>query len=99
MLQALPPRPPEGVGDDHRDLDAELVARGVAQCARRGVGVDRQQRDQALAADVRGVDAGVGADEAVVRLGDEHARTLADDAGRLPEHSLDLPQPPFLKDF
>src|ERR671916_387641 len=42
------------------------------------------------AARVRAVDAGVGADEAVVRLGDQHAPVHAHDAPRLVQHHLDV---------
>ena len=49
-----------------------------ADPARRGVGVDGQQGDSVVAGDVRGVDAGVGADPARVRLDDQHAALGAD---------------------
>ena len=60
-----------------------------SQRFRRGVRVDRQQRDRAQLLDVRGVDAGVRADEAVLRLADHHAVVHAHDARALAQHDLD----------
>ena len=58
----------------------------------RGVRIDGQQRHHVAAArpHVRGVDAAVGADEAVVGLGDEHAVGHPDDASSLSQDDLQL---------
>ena len=85
---AVPPRAAEGVGHDHRDLDAEALARSDAHDLAGGVGIDGEQRDEVFAADVGGVDAGVGALEAVPRLRDQHPADLPDHARRLAQHRL-----------
>src|SRR6266850_2356053 len=86
--EALAPRPPERVGDDHVHLGARARAHGVAKRARRAVGVHRQQRHH-VGVHVRLIDAGVGAYPAVVRLGHQHAAVHADDAARLAQDHLD----------
>ena len=60
--------------------------------AGRRVGVARQERHERArpGPDVRGVDAAVGADEPVRRLGDQHAVRHADDAAGLAQDDLDL---------
>ena len=70
---------------------APVASRSVSRMPpRRGVRVEREQHDVVAApADVRGVDAGVGADEAVARLRDEHAALHADDAHGLAQDDLD----------
>ena len=64
------PWPSEGVRDDDRDLEPEPGAEAVADLACRPVGIDRQQSSDAVG-NVREVDAGVGAHEAVTRLADD----------------------------
>ena len=86
------PRPPEAVRDDHRDVGAEPLAQPASDGVRRGVGVLRQQRHDVARSrsDVGGIDAAVGADEAVRGHGDDDATVHADDAPRLLEHHLHL---------
>ena len=89
VSQALAPRPPEGVADDHRHLFSGLFGDRIAQPAGGGVGVFGQQRDPAFR-DIRGVHAGIGADQAVVRLDHNHAGVHADNPAALAQHHLDL---------
>jgi hypothetical protein len=77
------PRATERVGDHHGDARTQRRA----QAARRPVGVLGQQ-DHRPRPGVRGVDAGVGAHEAVAGAADEHAALGAEDLGRLVEHDL-----------
>ena len=86
------PGAPERVGDHHARGDAGQLVEAVANAPRAGVGVDRQRDDGVFTGDVRGVDAGVGADEAVVGLADQHAADGADQPPRLVEDDLDLPR-------
>jgi hypothetical protein len=76
------PRAPEGVGDDDR------AAEPGAQRAGGGVGVVREQHERVRGARVGGVDAGVGAHEAVAGAADESAAIGAQDLSRLVEHHL-----------
>ena len=87
--EAAPPRPSERVGDDDRDVDAGAGAERVADVLGGAVGVDREQRGLA-GVDVRQVDAGVRAHEAVPRLADDEVAAPAHDAHRL---GLDEPVP------
>ena len=64
--EAGAPRAPERVRDDDRDLDAAPGAERVADVLGGAVGVDREQR-RVPVVDVREVDAGVRAHEAVTR--------------------------------
>ena len=86
------PRPAERIGHDDRHVDAEAGSHRGADAGRRGVGIARQERDERprIGPDVRRVDAAVGADEPVRRLGDEHAVLHAHDAAGLAEDDLDL---------
>ena len=62
----------------------------LAQPRGGGVGIHRQEADDVLTGDVRGVDARVRADEAVARLGDDDAAVHANDPAALPQDDLDL---------
>ena len=86
------PRAPQAVRDDDARGCPEAGPEPVPDPARGRVGVlGKQQHDlAALPANVAGVHAGVGKDEAVARLGDDHAVRHADDADRLPQDDLDL---------
>ena len=64
------------------------VGQGGAQRTRARVGVARQEDERAVLGGVGGVDAGVGAHEAVVGAADEHAALRAHDARRLVEDDL-----------
>src|SRR5262249_58593504 len=55
--EAEPPRPPEGVGDDDGDVDVVPSAQRVANVMGGAIGVDGQQRGEAVV-DVREIDAG-----------------------------------------
>ena len=79
----LPPRAPEGVAHDDADVAAGQFEEGRTQARRGGVGVDGEEDDRAGLRRVRRVDAARGADEAVVRLGDEERAPGAEDALRL----------------
>ena len=63
------PRPAEGVGHHHGDDDARARRQGVPDVAGRTVGVDGEKCGHACI-DVRQVDAGVGAHEALLCLAD-----------------------------
>ena len=80
--EPLAPRPAEGVGDDDGELVAGERPQPLAQRARGAVGVLGQQAG-GVRVHVGLVHARVGADEAVMRLHDEHALGLADDAPAL----------------
>ncbi len=69
---AQAPRPPEGIRDDDANLDARSPANALANGASAGVRVIRQKRDDIRLAHIRLVDPGVGAHEAVPRLGDQN---------------------------
>ena len=77
-----PPRPPEGVGDDDPDVDAERVLQAGPDPPGRAVRVLGQQRRRAVR-HVGQVDAGVGADEAVPGLADHEVAASAQDPHRL----------------
>ena len=77
-----PPRPPEGVGHDHADVDAEEVLQARPDAAGGEVGVLGEERGGALV-DVGQVDPRIGADEAVARLADEELAAAAEDPYRL----------------
>ena len=76
------PRPAERVGHDDRDVDAGARPDAVAQAAGRSIGVVGKEHDPAVL-DVRPVDAGVGADEAVLRLADDELAAPAQHSHRL----------------
>ncbi len=80
--QPVPPRPAEGVTDDHGDLHPEQLGQPHAQRPGRGVRVDGQQ-DQLVAGHVGGVDAGRGDHPAVPRLDDLQRAAPGDRADRL----------------
>lgn len=71
--EALAPGAAKGVGDEHGHVGAGASGDLLAQAARGGVRVARQQRRPA-GGDVRRIDPGVGADEAVMRLDDNQSR-------------------------
>ena len=79
------PRPAEGVADDHRHLDARPGPQAIADAASRPVAVFGQQRGVAPL-DVRQVDAGVGADEAVLGLRHHQVAPAAQHPHRLAFH-------------
>ena len=81
-VRPVPPRPAERVRDDHRDVDPLAGAERVADVRGRTVGVDGEERGPAVL-DVREVDAGVGAHEAVTGLADDQVAAPAHDADRL----------------
>src|SRR5690606_9505184 len=74
--------------DDYGDIDSGAFAQGLAQRCGGGIGIDGQQGEQAVAVHVRFIDARVGADPAVVRLGDQHATGHAHDAAAFAQHHL-----------
>ncbi len=76
------PRATEGVGDDDGHVHAEPRRERRADPLRRAVGVLRQQ-GQEPGLDVGGVDAGVRAHEAVLRLGDHDVVAPRHDASGL----------------
>src|SRR5919202_6677970 len=86
----LPQRPPERVGDDDRKVCSYLRNQGVAQLSCGGVRVYGEETDRIAAGDVRGVDTGVRADEAVVCLRDDDAALHPHDATALAEDDLDV---------
>ena len=86
---AAPPRPAEGVGDDHADVDAEGVLEPGPDAPGRAVRVVGQQRGRPVR-HVGQVDAGVGADEAVAGLADHQVAAAAQDADRLLAHQGQL---------
>ena len=88
VRQALAPRPAERVGDDDGHVSARALPQALAQRPRGAVRILGQQRDR-IAVHVRLIDARVGADPAVVRLGDEDAAVHPHDATRLPQDDLD----------
>ena len=87
---ADPPGAAERVGDHDSGGDSGQLSEAVSQDLCRLVGVDREHHDRVLARDVGRVDAGVGADEAVVGLADQDAADRADQLLRLVEHDLDV---------
>ena len=62
----------------------------LAQRARGTVGVTRQHDHGVRGRSIRGIDAGVGADEAVMGDADQHAASGADQLARLVEDDLDV---------
>src|SRR5207248_4644332 len=86
--EAAAPGAAEGVGYDDGHPPTGTGLDGIPDVAGRPVGVDGQQGGHSLV-DVRDVDAGVGADEAVRGLGDQQLVAAAQDAHRLP---LDEPE-------
>ncbi len=93
--EALAPGTAKGVGDEHGHVGAGAVGDLLAQAARGGVGIAGQQRHPA-GGDVRRIDAGVGADEAMMRLDDNQsrcrrARIHADDAAALLQDDFNQP--------
>ena len=86
---AFTPGPPESIGDDYGNVRPGSLLDATAYGGGRAIGIFGQERDEALRADVGGVDAGVGADEPMLRLGDEDWSALADDAIALAENELD----------
>ena len=88
------PGPAKGVRDDNRDHDAQAVLNRLADAPCRGVGVVRQQREGVVARYVGGVDAGVGAVETVLGLGDDYPTVHAHDTFGFPEHPFSMPRVP-----
>ena len=83
-------RPNESVIRTAGATPSQRVAAGPER-ARRAVGVARQQDQRVLAGGVGGVDAGVGAHEAVVGHADQHALRVARSTSLgLVEHDLDV---------
>ncbi len=79
---AVAPGAPEGVGDQDRQPQPRAVLERGPQAARAGVGVvGEESHDPGL--DVRRVDAGVGADQAVARLHHHGPRRVGQHADRL----------------
>src|SRR5438128_2863489 len=89
--ETLAPGPSEGIGDHHSDVDAGGEAQALAELSRRTVRILGQQHHPAEV-DVGLVDAGVGADPAVVRFGDEDAAVHAHHPPRLAQDDLDQPR-------
>ncbi len=73
---------PEGVRDHDAHGDPEQSTEGCADPPRRAVGIEGQQ-GRGARVDVGEVDAGVGTDEPVARLGDEQLVAAAQDPHRL----------------
>src|SRR2546428_730111 len=88
VREPLAPGAPERVGDDDAHVDAGQHAHAVAHLARRAVRVLGKQRHR-VGVDGGPVPAGVRADPAVMRLGDDHALGHAHDAPRLAQDDLD----------
>ena len=86
---AVAPGAAEAVGDQHGGRRAGQLAQARADAPRRGVGVARQQDQRVGIGGVGGVDAGVGAHEAVAGAADQHAALGAQDLDGLVEHDLD----------
>src|SRR5215213_8057249 len=86
----MPPGPPERVRDHHGHLDAGACGERLPESRRGGIRVYGKQAHGIVTWDVRGVYAGVGADETVVGLRDDDATVHAYDAAALAQHSLDL---------
>ena len=86
---AQPPGAAEAVGDRRPRPDARRRADLGADAAGRGVGVLGQQADRVRLGQVGAVDAGVGADEAVVGLDDQDAALGAQHLAALLEDQLD----------
>jgi len=78
------------VRDDHGDIGLRRGDEGVADAARRGVGIGGQGQDHLtrLARHVRAIHARVGADPTVAGLHDERTRTLADNGPRAAQDHL-----------
>src|SRR3954471_7272245 len=83
---AVAPRPAERVGDHDGGARGQ---RGPERAGAR-VGVAGEEDERVGRRRVRGVDAGVRADEAVARAGDDDAAFGADDVAGLVEHDLDV---------
>ena len=79
----LPPGPAEGVGHDHRHLDAVAVSRAPSRMRRAERSGSTGSRAAQPSLDVGQVDPGVGADEAVAGLGDEQVAAAAQHPHRL----------------
>src|SRR5487761_121455 len=87
--RALPPRPPERIGDDHADLVARPFAQLLADARRSSVRIQRKQDECSRLRSIGCVDACRRADEPVTRLADDERRADADDALRLAQDDLD----------
>src|SRR5215210_4603436 len=87
---AVPPGPPERVGDHHGHLGVCFFGERATETRRGGVRIYRKQAYRVVDGDVRGVYAGVGADETVVGLRVNDAAVHAYDAATLSEHDFDL---------
>ena len=81
--QPFPPRPSEGIGDDHR-----TAPQAGEQTARRGIRIIGQNGRE-IALDVRLIDTRVGADQTMPRLGDYYTAIHFDDASRLRKDQFD----------
>src|SRR5205807_2356049 len=88
----LAPGPPETVGDHDPNRGPGDFPESVAQPSCRLIGMFWEQDHEILAAGIRAVDAGVGTDKAVSRLGDQHAGRLTNHPHRLVEDDLDVPR-------
>jgi len=93
---SVAPGAAEAVADQDRGRRAAAAvaidqdgAQALADPPGRGVGVAREQHEHVGAGAVRGIDAGVGADEAVACAADENSSLGAQDLRGLVEHHLD----------
>ncbi len=77
---AFAPGAAEGVGDDDSNVYAQCFLQASSQVAGGGVGVEGEKDNHVAAGGVGGVDAGVGATEAVSGFGDDDAVVHADDS-------------------
>lgn len=77
--QALTPRTAEAVADKHGNGKAGVFFEFTMKLARGAVGIFRKQHRVAATINVRDVNSAVGAEEAVVSFGDEHAVSASDD--------------------
>src|SRR5256885_15166489 len=89
---SLAPGPSETVGDHDPNRGPGDFPESVAQSAGRLIGMFGKQDDEILPAGIRAVDAGVGTDKAMPRLGDQHAGRLTNYPHRLVEDDLDVPR-------
>ena len=81
--QSFAPGAAEAVGDDDGNRKSGTAFEGATKIGCRAVCIFGKQQRVAASVDVGDVDAAVGAQEAVVRLGDEDAVLAADDRATL----------------
>lgn len=89
--QALPPRAPKCIGNNDGQMYAKYPHELLLKRARGTIRILWQQRGS-FPWNVRNVHAGIGADEAMARLGNNHGALHPHDAARFPQHKLDDPR-------